>query len=65
MTTARCAARHGVKEGSYVLSPWSGKWRRVLTAEEPHANSKRIIVTPEEGCPFEVPWNARIERRQV
>ena len=63
MTTARNAARKGVKEDSWVLSPWSGKWRRVLVAVEPHPNSRRIIIKPSEGAEFEVPWNTRIERR--
>lgn len=63
--TARDAARNGLKKRKpmYVLSPWTGKWRRVLSAQESKADTRRVIITPEEGTEFGVTWNTKLESR--
>jgi len=57
--TARCAARHGAKRGSYITSPWTGRLLPVVAAREVGCH---VEIMSEYGVLFLVDANHKLER---
>jgi hypothetical protein len=57
--TARYIARHGVKRGTLIISPWSGRLLPVVAAREVGCH---VEITSEFGATFLVDAGQKVEQ---